>query len=65
MAHDPSVIPFKIFDSAAKILKKVGVQNLMTIPNLSMVWSLEVKYSTYGPNKVIIGVKMEFLIMKF
>ena len=53
-----SVIPFKLFDAAAKILRLVGVQNFMTIPNLSMVWS----FSTYGQNKVIIRVKMEIIL---
>ena len=56
------MIPFKLFDAAAKILRLVGVQNFITIPNLSMVWSLEVKFSTYGQNKVIIGVKMEITL---
>ena len=40
-----------MYDAAAKILRLVGVQNFMAIPNLSMVWSLEVKFSTNGPNK--------------
>ena len=58
-----SVIPLNSKISAAKIWKMVGVQNFMTIPNLSMVWSLGVKFSTYGPNKVIIGVKMEIILI--
>ena len=43
--HMSSVIPLKIFNSAAKILKLDGVQNFMTIPNLAFVWSLEVSLS--------------------
>ena len=58
-----SVIPFKANISAAKILKMVGVQNFMRIPNLSIVWSLEVKFSSYGPNKVIKGVKIEIILI--
>ena len=57
-----SGITFKIFDSAAIILKLVGVQSFMTIPNLPFIRSLEIKFWTYGQNKVIIGFKVEIIL---
>ena len=52
-----SVISFKIFDSAAQILKMIEVHNFMTIPNLSLVRSLKVKFSTYARKRSLKGSK--------
>ena len=41
------------------------MQNFMTIPKMSLVRSLEVKFSTYGSNKVIKGVKMEIILISY
>ena len=60
-----SVKPFKIFYSAAQIWRKVVMQNFMTIPKMSLVRSLEVKFSSYGSNKVIKGVKMEIILIQY
>ena len=41
------------------------MQNFMTIPKMSLVRSLEVKFSSYGSNKVIKGVKMEIILIQY
>jgi len=54
----PSFIPFDMFDSAAKVGWDAEFHD-----NLSLVWSLEVKFSTYGQHKVITFVKMKIVLI--
>ena len=53
-----SVIAFKIFDSAAIILKLLGVKNDNSECAIGLV--IGVKFSTDGQNKVIIGVEISY-----
>ena len=51
------LLRLKIFNAAAK--NKVDAKSYESlIPNLSLIWSVMAKFSTYGQNKVITVVKM-------